>query len=522
MPEKVQILSLHAENIKTIEVVDIDFDGRIHKVAGDIGQGKTAILEGIKSALDGVVTEKSKDPTRTAIIRKGADQARLELRLSDAVIQKVLNRDGDDRIFVNGLNGEAMEEAAAYVRMLFGASNLDPIAFALLSGGTKKGRTVRAREQRNMILQAIPDQALKLATLRKGIIKELGEGYAEALGEISMDRVDFTLPAFTIAEQMESATVDHRKTVNAQVETYTQHLKRYPAPDAPAPKADLATCKKLESEAGEAYHRANAKQEQWGQLQQRRQDLRQRIETDADQVQPLAALEKERKKTQKATTTLEEQAEALRKQLAEAEQQLAQSRNRAAEVDRAITQAEQHQQRIEDLAALDAELGEEADTTDPEALKAAWAEAIQATQLREQQDLHDEALANLQAAQTSAERYDALVKFFRDTVPAALLNKGNLKIEGLTVEDGELVVNDVPLYQLSTSEQIRIGMRIAAAVNPKVGFLLIDRAESLGRTGLQAVAEIAEELDLQLIMTTVDPDAQPGPGVTVMQEGAAH
>jgi hypothetical protein len=113
------------------------------------------------------------------------------------------------------------------------------------------------------------------------------------------------------------------------------------------------------------------------------------------------------------------------------------------------------------------------------------------------------------------------VTLFRDVLPSMLLARANLPLDGLAIEDETIVINGVPLHELGTSEQIRVGVVIASALNPLAGFVLVDQAESLGREGKKALASVAHELGLQLIMTVVDPDAVPGPGVTVMRGGEA-
>jgi hypothetical protein len=80
-------------------------------------------------------------------------------------------------------------------------------------------------------------------------------------------------------------------------------------------------------------------------------------------------------------------------------------------------------------------------------------------------------------------------------------------------------VDGVPLHALGTSQQIRTGVLVAAALNPRSAFVLVDGAESMGRADRLALADAAQELGLQLILTVVDPDAAPGPDVTVMREG---
>jgi len=80
-------------------------------------------------------------------------------------------------------------------------------------------------------------------------------------------------------------------------------------------------------------------------------------------------------------------------------------------------------------------------------------------------------------------------------------------------------VHGVPLHALGTSEQIKIAVQIAAALNRQIGWVPIDRAESLGRADRVAIGEVQRELNLQIILVYVDPDAEPAPGVTVMTNG---
>jgi len=47
----------------------------------------------------------------------------------------------------------------------------------------------------------------------------------------------------------------------------------------------------------------------------------------------------------------------------------------------------------------------------------------------------------------------------------------------------------------------------------------VDGAESIGQEDLQAIAQIAEEMDLQLFETFVDPEAEPDENTTVMKHG---
>jgi hypothetical protein len=137
------------------------------------------------------------------------------------------------------------------------------------------------------------------------------------------------------------------------------------------------------------------------------------------------------------------------------------------------------------------------------------------------QDALDAAAKDAHAARERAKRYDALVEFFRDTLPRELLANAELPVEGLSVDADQILINGIPLHQLGTSQQIRVGVLIASRLNPASAFILVDGAESMGKKDRAELAKVAHELGLQLIMTIVDPDAVPAPGVTVMEAGAA-
>lgn len=173
----------------------------------------------------------------------------------------------------------------------------------------------------------------------------------------------------------------------------------------------------------------------------------------------------------------------------------------------------------EELASIEAEL--ETDAPDRDVLRSDLDRAQSDLAARESQDRHDIAATRLTAVREEARRYDTLVELFRDDIPARLLARMEMPVEGLGVEDGVVTLNGVPLHQLGTSEQIRVGVQVAARLNPGIGFVLIDGAESMGRNDRRALAAAAAAEGVHLIMTFVDADAKPQPGVIVMEDGEA-
>lgn len=77
-------------------------------------------------------------------------------------------------------------------------------------------------------------------------------------------------------------------------------------------------------------------------------------------------------------------------------------------------------------------------------------------------------------------------------------------MEGLSLDDNDvLCVNGTPLNQLSTSEQLKISMRIAMLSQPDFKLIVIDRAESLDEDNMNLINNIATENGYRVFATKV-------------------
>lgn len=84
-----------------------------------------------------------------------------------------------------------------------------------------------------------------------------------------------------------------------------------------------------------------------------------------------------------------------------------------------------------------------------------------------------------------------------------LLNGANLPLAGLGVEDGRLTYNGHTWRDMSGSEQLRVATAIVRRLNPRCGFVLLDKLEQMD---LQTLAEFGvwlREQGLQAIATRV-------------------
>lgn len=84
-----------------------------------------------------------------------------------------------------------------------------------------------------------------------------------------------------------------------------------------------------------------------------------------------------------------------------------------------------------------------------------------------------------------------------------LLKSADLPLEGLSVEDGELVYNGQKWDNMSSSEQLVVGTAIVRKLNPKCSFVLLDKLEQMDTDTLAEFGAWLEGEGLQAIATRV-------------------
>lgn len=85
----------------------------------------------------------------------------------------------------------------------------------------------------------------------------------------------------------------------------------------------------------------------------------------------------------------------------------------------------------------------------------------------------------------------------------ALLNSAELPLPGLSVEDSELTYNGKKWDCMSGADQLIAATAVVRAVNPKCGFVLLDKLEQLDADTLLNFGSWLEEQGLQAIATRV-------------------
>lgn len=84
-----------------------------------------------------------------------------------------------------------------------------------------------------------------------------------------------------------------------------------------------------------------------------------------------------------------------------------------------------------------------------------------------------------------------------------LLQNAKLPLAGLSVEDGELVYNGSKWDNMSGSDRLKVSTAIVRSLNPKCGFVLLDKLEQMDLNTLQEFGQWLEAEGLQAIATRV-------------------
>lgn len=84
-----------------------------------------------------------------------------------------------------------------------------------------------------------------------------------------------------------------------------------------------------------------------------------------------------------------------------------------------------------------------------------------------------------------------------------MLNNADLPLPGLSVENGELTYKGFKWDNLSGSEQLKVATAVVRKLNPKCGFVLLDKLEQMDLDMLNEFSIWLKQEGLQAIATRV-------------------
>lgn len=134
----------------------------------------------------------------------------------------------------------------------------------------------------------------------------------------------------------------------------------------------------------------------------------------------------------------------------------------------------------------------------------------------------EETRGELTTALATQEKLDVVVKKLSKEVPEDLISKAKLPVEGLTISGDDILINGVALDNLSSSEQLKLGLQIARFLNQKFGIICIDGVETLDAETFTLFLKEIEGDDNQYFVSRVDGDAvtKNGHSVVEVEDGA--
>jgi hypothetical protein len=121
----------------------------------------------------------------------------------------------------------------------------------------------------------------------------------------------------------------------------------------------------------------------------------------------------------------------------------------------------------------------------------------------------------LHARKVAAEHLTVKIESIDDRKATALAS-AKFPVEGLGFDGDAVTFRGLPLEQSSSAEQLRVGLAIGAALNPKLRVVLVRDGSLLDADSLKLVSEWAEANDMQVLMERV---ADGNPTGVVIEDG---
>lgn len=189
---------------------------------------------------------------------------------------------------------------------------------------------------------------------------------------------------------------------------------------------------------------------------------------------------------------------------------------RKEENDKAIVTLQAREAKLkEELKAVQDEILERTqkkfDVSDPMALQAARDTLAALESKRElvyTVKRADEVRAELDTAVSEATRLDTIVKRLSKEIPDDLIMHANLPIEGLTIDGNDILINGVNVDNMSTSEQLKLGLQVVRALNGNFKVICVDGIESLDKESFEFFLKEIENDDYQYFVTRVDGESE--------------
>jgi len=145
----------------------------------------------------------------------------------------------------------------------------------------------------------------------------------------------------------------------------------------------------------------------------------------------------------------------------------------------------------------------------PNQLKAAIAKAEETNQKARDYEANEKVKAEYKNRKDAA---DLLTKDIEgiDKQKKELIEKAKFPVSGMGYRDGKVTFKDIPLDQLSKSEEVLLGVQIQMELHPELKVILIPDASLLDSESMANIEKLSKDRDYQLWIERVDDTGEVG------------
>lgn len=177
-------------NYMGITSLQINEVGRINKIMGDNGKGKSSVLKAIIEAF----VPSGTDPD---VIHVGKNKAEIAVEIDGSILVEREITPTQNTVKVT-VNGNKLSSPQTVLKKMLGAYNFNPVDFFL----------AKARERRNILLSAMPIRIDKEA---------LGEALGDFSSAVDLSDYNFDDHALSLLEQLQGKTYNARHLIGQEV-----------------------------------------------------------------------------------------------------------------------------------------------------------------------------------------------------------------------------------------------------------------------------------------------------------------
>ena len=88
--------------------------------------------------------------------------------------------------------------------------------------------------------------------------------------------------------------------------------------------------------------------------------------------------------------------------------------------------------------------------------------------------------------------------------------QAQMPISGLSFDDTGVLFEEIPFVQLSSSQQLKVSIAMAMAMNPEIRVIRITDGSLLDTTNMAIIHQMAEDNDFQIWIEQVDESGEVG------------